>query len=66
MLPAGENGRAEGSVRLPLRGFTGAEDQQETGKDTRSNLPLNDGDKVLLKDLVQKTAAYCTLYLVAA
>lgn len=57
MLSAGENGRVEGSVRLPLQGFTGAEDKQEAGKDTRSNLTLNYGDNVLLKDFVQKMAA---------
>lgn len=48
MLSAGENGRVEGSVRLPLQGVTGAEDKQEAGKDTRSNLPLNYGDNVLV------------------
>lgn len=58
MLSAGENGRIEGSVRLPLQGFTGTEDKQEAGKDTRSNLPLNYGDIVLLKGFVQKMAAY--------
>lgn len=58
MLSAGENGGVEGSVRLPLQGFTGAEDKQEAGKDTRSNLPFNYGDNVLLKDIGQKMAAY--------
>lgn len=47
MFSAGENGRVEGSVRLPLQGFSGVEDKQETGKDTRGNLPLNYGEKVL-------------------
>lgn len=36
VLSAGEGGRAEGSVRLPLQGVAGAEDQQEAGQDTRS------------------------------
>lgn len=52
MLSAGENGGVEGSVRLPLQGFAGAEDKQEAGKDTRSNLLLNYGDNVLLKDFI--------------
>lgn len=51
MFSAGENGGVEGSVRLPLQGFTGVEDKQETGKDTGGNLPLNYGDNVLYKVL---------------
>lgn len=51
MFSAGENGRVEGSVRLPLQGFTRVEDKQETGKNTRGNLILNYRDNVLYKIL---------------
>lgn len=57
MFSAGENGRVEGSVRLPLQGFTGAEDKQEVGKDTGSNPPLNYGDNVFGTDFLQKITA---------
>lgn len=46
VFSAGKDGGAEGSVRLPLQGFAGAEDKQEAGKDTRGSLPCCCDDDV--------------------
>lgn len=34
VFSAGEDRGVEGSIRVPLQGFAGAEDEQEAGKDT--------------------------------
>lgn len=48
VFSAGKDRGVEGSIRVPLQGFAGAEDKQEAGKDTRGSLLCCYGVRTLL------------------